>query len=87
MDALFLARLQLARMDFISFFPLSPSVSPGSWSSWKVWAGVRTTNCTIRVEQFLGKLLALTFAVGVAAGIVMEFQFGTNWANVFKICR
>ena len=30
------------------------------------------------------KLLALTFAVGVATGIVMEFQFGTNWAQYSK---
>ena len=29
--------------------------------------------------QFFGKILGLTFAVGVATGIVMEFQFGTNW--------
>ncbi len=26
------------------------------------------------------KILAATFAVGVATGITMEFQFGTNWA-------
>jgi hypothetical protein len=30
---------------------------------------------------FFGKLLAITFAIGVATGIVMEFQFGTNWAT------
>ena len=29
-------------------------------------------------------LFALTFAVGVATGIVMEFQFGTNWAAYSK---
>ena len=34
--------------------------------------------------RFFGKLLALTFAVGVATGIVMEFQFGTNWAAYSK---
>jgi cytochrome d ubiquinol oxidase subunit I len=36
------------------------------------------------IGKFFGKLLALTFAVGVATGIVMEFQFGTNWAEYSK---
>jgi cytochrome d ubiquinol oxidase subunit I len=30
--------------------------------------------------RFWTRLYAVTFAVGVATGIVMEFQFGTNWA-------
>jgi cytochrome bd ubiquinol oxidase subunit I len=30
--------------------------------------------------KFWTQLFAVTFAVGVATGIVMEFQFGTNWA-------
>src|SRR5215510_2115972 len=30
--------------------------------------------------RFWTQLFAATFAVGVATGIVMEFQFGTNWA-------
>jgi len=34
-----------------------------------------------RAGIFFGRLLGLTFAVGVATGIVMEFQFGTNWAE------
>jgi len=35
--------------------------------------------------KFFGKILGLTFAVGVATGIVMEFQFGTNWAEYSKV--
>lgn len=31
--------------------------------------------------HFLTKLLAIGFAAGVATGIPMEFQFGTNWAH------
>ena len=31
--------------------------------------------------QFWVKLLAINFAIGVATGIIMEFEFGTNWAN------
>ena len=30
--------------------------------------------------RFWTKIFALNFAMGVATGIVMEFQFGTNWA-------
>ena len=30
--------------------------------------------------RFWTKIFALNFAIGVATGIVMEFQFGTNWA-------
>lgn len=34
-----------------------------------------------RAAVFFTKVFALTFAVGVATGIAMEFQFGTNWAS------
>jgi cytochrome d ubiquinol oxidase subunit I len=34
-----------------------------------------------RISRFWTKVFAITFAVGVATGIVMEFQFGTNWSN------
>jgi cytochrome d ubiquinol oxidase subunit I len=33
-----------------------------------------------RVTQFWGVLFGINFAMGVATGITMEFQFGTNWA-------
>src|SRR6201997_1992445 len=32
------------------------------------------------ITQFWGKLFGINFAMGVATGITMEFQFGTNWA-------
>jgi cytochrome d ubiquinol oxidase subunit I len=34
-----------------------------------------------RAARFWTRIFALTFALGVATGIVMEFQFGTNWAD------
>src|SRR5208337_4342774 len=37
-----------------------------------------------RMGKFFAKVLGLTFAIGVATGIVMEFQFGTNWAQYSK---
>jgi len=33
------------------------------------------------MTKFWVKIFALTFAMGVATGIVMEFEFGTNWAT------
>ncbi|PME35152.1 cytochrome d terminal oxidase subunit 1 [Vibrio sp. 10N.286.55.E10] len=40
------------------------------------------TNKTIYKDmtKFWGKLFGINFAVGVATGLTMEFQFGTNWA-------
>ncbi len=32
------------------------------------------------LARFWTKVFALTFGIGVATGIVMEFEFGTNWA-------
>jgi cytochrome d ubiquinol oxidase subunit I len=34
-----------------------------------------------RMTKFWTKIFAANFAMGVATGIVMEFQFGTNWAH------
>jgi cytochrome d ubiquinol oxidase subunit I len=34
-----------------------------------------------RFAKFWTRVFALTFAMGVATGIVMEFEFGTNWAH------
>ncbi len=34
-----------------------------------------------RVTRFWMKLFGVNFAVGVATGIVLEFEFGTNWSN------
>jgi cytochrome bd ubiquinol oxidase subunit I len=35
----------------------------------------------LRLTRFFGELLLINFAMGVATGIVQEFQFGMNWAN------
>jgi cytochrome d ubiquinol oxidase subunit I len=34
-----------------------------------------------RMTKFWGKLFLINFAMGVATGIVMEFQFGMNWSE------
>lgn len=82
MDALILARLQFAMT--IGFHFLFPPISIGlAWLLvFMEWRGWRTGDPVwVRMGKFFGKLFALTFAVGVATGIVMEFQFGTNWAS------
>lgn len=33
------------------------------------------------MAQFWGKLFAINFALGVATGLTMEFEFGTNWST------
>ena len=35
----------------------------------------------MRTAKFWMKLFGINFAVGVATGLILEFQFGTNWSN------
>jgi cytochrome bd ubiquinol oxidase subunit I len=35
----------------------------------------------LRLTKFFGKLFLINFAIGVATGIVQEFQFGMNWSE------
>jgi cytochrome d ubiquinol oxidase subunit I len=82
MDAIALARLQFALTA--SFHFIFPSITIGLGlivASLEV-ARWRTGNDVWdRAARFWTKIFALTFVVGVATGIVMEFQFGTNWAR------
>jgi len=34
-----------------------------------------------KLTKFWGKLFGINFAIGVATGIILEFEFGTNWSN------
>ncbi len=82
MDAVLLARLQFAMT--IGFHFLFPPITIGlAWLLVVVeYLGWRKKDeVYARIGAFFAKLLGLTFAVGVATGIVMEFQFGTNWAR------
>jgi len=85
MDANLLARLQFALT--IGFHFIFPPISIGlAWllviiegRGWRTGEEVYR-----RAGIFFGRIFALTFAVGVASGIVMEFQFGTNWSTYSK---
>jgi cytochrome d ubiquinol oxidase subunit I len=85
MDPILLARLQFAFT--IGFHFLFPPITIGL--AWLLvileYLGWRRNDETyVRLGRFFGRILGLTFAVGVATGIVMEFQFGTNWAEYSK---
>jgi cytochrome d ubiquinol oxidase subunit I len=77
----------LARIQFaftISFHYLYPPLSIGIGVLLVVMEGMylKTKNAMYeRMTKFWVKIFALTFAMGVATGIVMEFEFGTNWAR------
>ena len=85
MDAVLLARLQFALT--IGFHFLFPPLTIGlAWLLAIVETiGWRKKNEIYQqIGKFFAKLLAIIFAVGVATGIVMEFQFGTNWSEYSK---
>ena len=82
MDVEILARIQFAFT--IAFHYIFPPLSIGLGVILVMMEGVylKTKNPLYeRMTKFWVKVFALTFAVGVASGIVMEFEFGTNWAT------
>ncbi len=82
MDAVLLARIQFAIT--IGFHFIFPPLTIGlAWIIvWMKAVQLRTGSQRYRVmARFFTKLFAISFAVGVASGIVMAFQFGTNWAE------
>lgn len=77
-----LSRLQFAAtsMYHFIFVPLTLGIS------WLVFIMELCYVATGRViyrdmAKFWGKLFAINFAIGVATGITLEFEFGTNWSN------
>lgn len=82
MDVEILARIQFAFT--IAFHYIFPPLSIGLGVILVMMEGMylKTKNPLYeRMTKFWVKVFALTFAVGVASGIVMEFEFGTNWAT------
>ena len=82
MDVEILSRIQFAVT--IAFHYLYPPLSIGLGLLLVVMEGMylKTKNKLYeQMTKFWVKVFALTFAMGVASGIVMEFEFGTNWAT------
>ncbi len=82
MDVLTLSRIQFGAT--IAFHYIYPPLSIGLGVMLVIMeAAWLKTNKPIyhQMARFWTKVFALTFAIGVATGIVMEFEFGTNWAT------
>lgn len=82
MDVLTLARFQFAFT--IGFHYLFPPLSIGLGLILVLMEGawIKTRKPVYhQMARFWSRIFALVFAIGVASGIVMEFQFGTNWAT------
>ncbi len=82
MDVEILARIQFAFT--VAFHYIYPPLSIGLGLIMVILEGLylRTKNESYhRLARFWTKIFALTFGIGVATGIVMEFEFGTNWAT------
>src|SRR6266850_1757090 len=82
MDVLTLSRIQFGAT--IAFHYIYPPLSIGLGLMLVLMEGawLRTGNDLYhQMARFWTRVFALTFAIGVATGIVMEFEFGTNWAT------
>jgi cytochrome d ubiquinol oxidase subunit I len=82
MDVLTLARLQFALT--VSFHYIFPPLSIGLGLILVVMEGTYLATKKPQYHEmmrFWVKIFGLVFAIGVATGIVMEFEFGTNWAS------
>jgi cytochrome d ubiquinol oxidase subunit I len=81
MDVLTLSRIQFGAT--VAFHYLYPPLSIGLGLMLVLMEGLwlKTGNTLYhQMARFWTRVFALTFAIGVATGIVMEFEFGTNWA-------
>lgn len=82
MDTELLARIQFAFT--VGFHYIYPPISIGLGVLLVIMEGMylKTKNKIYEnITRFWIKIFALVFAMGVATGIVMEFEFGTNWAT------
>src|SRR5450755_1756617 len=80
LDPVILSRIQFAFV--ISFHIIFPAFTIGlaAWLTTIEGARLATGNALYRrVFDFWIKIFALSFGMGVVTGIVMAFQFGTNW--------
>jgi cytochrome d ubiquinol oxidase subunit I len=89
MDPLMLARMQFAaNITFHILFP-TISIALGWLLLFFRWRYLRATEAEARqawliAYRFHTKVFALSFALGVVSGVVMSFQFGTNWPGFME---
>ncbi len=81
LDPVLLARIQFAFT--VSFHIIFPSFTIGlaSWLAVLEWRWLRTGEAVYaEVYQMWVRIFAVTFGMGVVSGVVLSFQFGTNWS-------
>ena len=82
-----LSALQLARIQFgftISFHIIFPAITIGLASYLVVLEGLwlwRKDTVYRDLYYFWSRIFAVNFAMGVVSGLVMAYQFGTNWSH------
>ena len=82
MDVVTLSRIQFGAT--IAFHYIYPPLSIGLGLMLVIMEGLwlkTGNNLYHQMARFWTRVFALTFSIGVATGIVMEFEFGTNWAT------
>jgi cytochrome d ubiquinol oxidase subunit I len=82
LDPLLLSRLQFAFV--IAFHFLLPAFTIGLASYIAVLEGLHLATgkpVYLRISMFWIKVFAIAFGMGVVSGIVLPFQFGTNWSR------
>ena len=82
LDPVLLSRLQFAFV--IAFHILLPAFTVGLASFIVLLEGlhlVRRDPLYLRLSVFWTRIFAVSFGMGVVSGIVMPFQFGTNWSR------
>jgi cytochrome bd ubiquinol oxidase subunit I len=80
-DTVDLARLQFATTSLYHFLfvPLTLGLGPLVAVMQTIWHRTGDERW-LRLTKFFGTLLLINFAIGVATGLVQEFEFGMNWS-------
>ena len=80
-----LARVQFATTSLYHFLfvPLTLGLAPLVAVMQTIWHRTRNPDW-LRLTRFFGTLMLINFAIGVATGLVQEFQFGMNWSIYSK---
>ncbi len=82
MDVVTLSRLQFGLTTVYHFFFVPLTIGLGFYVAILQSIWVKTGNEDYKkLTRFWGRLFLINFAVGVVTGLVMEFQFGMNWAE------
>ena len=80
-----LARAQFATTSIYHFLfvPLTLGLGPLVAIMQTIWMRTKDERW-LRLTRFFGTLFLINFAIGVATGLVQEFQFGMNWSVYSK---